>query len=99
MSGGTKHNEGSVFRRYEPKKILYIRNNILEGIHPEISKIDFHFDDVRYIDTSAMAMIIIVIKFMQGKRISSKVTGLNRECMDTATVLGLHCVTEFEVKS
>jgi hypothetical protein len=46
-----------------------------------------------------MAMMVIVIKYLQGRKISSKVTGLTGECMDLATVLGLHHVAEVEGKT
>ncbi|MDY7032852.1 MAG: hypothetical protein SVY10_13210 [Thermodesulfobacteriota bacterium] len=78
--------------------ILPIRKNILEGIGPGTKKIDFHFDNVGRMDAPAMAMMVIVIKYLQDKKISSKVTGLTGECINLATVLGLPYITEVEGK-
>ena len=78
--------------------ILPIRENILEGIGPGTKKIDFHFNNVGRMDAPAMAMMVIVIKYLHDKKISSKVTGLTGECMDLATVLGLPYIAEVEGK-
>ncbi|MDY6854498.1 MAG: STAS domain-containing protein [Thermodesulfobacteriota bacterium] len=80
------------------KNILSIRDTILNAVHPEIRKIEFHFDDVRQMDAPAMAMIVIIVKYLQSRKISSRVSGLTGDSKDLATVLGLHHLAEVEGK-
>ena len=80
------------------KNILSIRDTIMGSIHPEISGIDFHFDDVRQMDAPAMAMIVIIVKYLKDRRIPSKATGLTGEFMDLASFLGLQHIAEVKGK-
>ena len=79
--------------------ILSVRQDILEGLQPGTRKIDFHFGEVGQIDAPAMAMMVIVMKYLRGQEISSRVTGLTGECKYLATVLGLHYVAEVKGKN
>ena len=80
------------------ESILPIRDDIMGEIQPGTKAIEFHFENVGEMDAPAMAMVVIIIRQLQSLSIISKVEGLNRECMDLATVLGLDLVAKVEGK-
>lgn len=76
--------------------ILPIKESIMERIHPKIKTAEFHFEKVDKMDTPAMAMMIIVMRYLFSKSITSKVRGLRKECMDLANMLGLDLIADIE---
>ncbi|MBI4621462.1 MAG: hypothetical protein HY739_15110 [Desulfobacterales bacterium] len=76
--------------------ILPIKESIMEGIHPRIKIAEFHFEKVGTMDTPAMAMMVIVMRYLFTKSITSRVKGLRKECMDLATMLGLDLIADIE---
>jgi ABC-type transporter Mla MlaB component len=78
--------------------ILPIRDDIMGRIQPGAKAIEFHFENVYLMDTPAMAMLVIIIRQLYSMGITSKVKGINRECMSLGMVLGLDLVAEVEGK-
>ncbi|RJP58917.1 MAG: hypothetical protein C4549_02960 [Deltaproteobacteria bacterium] len=79
--------------------ILPIKESIMERIHPRIKTAEFHFEKVGTMDTPAMAMMVIVMRYLFAKSITSRVKGLRKECMDLATMLGLDLVADIEAEA
>ena len=76
--------------------ILDIKDDILQRINPRIRVAEFHFRNVEKTDAPAMAIIVSVIKYLLTKEIASKAIGLSGECMELATILGLHTMARVE---
>lgn len=68
----------------------------MKRIHPEIKTAEFHFVKVGAVDTAAMAMIVILMRYLCTKGIISRVKGLRKECIDLGTTLGLDIIAEIE---
>ena len=71
-------------------------NDILQRINPTIKAAEFHFKNVEKTDAPAMAIIVSVVKYLLTKKIVSKAMGLSGECMELATILGLHTMAQVE---
>ena len=76
--------------------ILPIKEDILQMMRPDIEAVEFNFEKVENMDAPAMAMIVIVVKQLLNKRITSRVKGLTKECKDLANFLGLHMIADVE---
>ena len=76
--------------------IVSIKQGILNRINPSIKAVEFHMENVREMDAPAMAMMVIIVKHLLTKRITSKVWGLTEEYLYLATILGLHLIAEVE---
>ena len=79
--------------------ILPIKEHLLyKTLHPKIKTVEFHFENVVMMDAPAMAVIVIVIKKLLIKKVTSKVIGLAKKYMDLAGMLKLPLIAEVEAK-
>ena len=76
--------------------IVSIKQGVLNRINPSIKAVEFHMENVHEMDAPAMAMMVIIVKHLLTKRITSRVWGLTEEYLYLATILGLHLIAEVE---
>ncbi|MDY7034385.1 MAG: hypothetical protein SVY10_21105 [Thermodesulfobacteriota bacterium] len=76
--------------------ILPIKEDILQMMRSDIEAVEFNFAKVENMDAPAMAIIVIVVKQLLNKKISSRVKGLTKECNELANFLGLHMIADVE---
>ncbi|MDY6857212.1 MAG: STAS domain-containing protein [Thermodesulfobacteriota bacterium] len=74
------------------RNVLHVRGEVMQKIRPGIRSVEFHFENVRKVDSSAMAMMIVVMKYLRSKAIDPKVIGLDEESMKLLKAQGLHCI-------
>ena len=78
--------------------ILPIKKDILQMMHPDIKAVEFNFEKVENMDARTMAMIVIIVKQLLSKKITSIVKGLTEEYKDLANFLGLHMIADVELE-
>jgi len=81
---------------FNRNNIVSIKQGILNRINPSIKAVEFHMENVHEMDAPAMAMMVIIVKHLLTKRITSRVWGLTEEYLYLATILGLHLIAEVE---
>ena len=81
-----------LFGEINRRNALYVKDEVVRKIRPGVRSVEFHFENVRKVDSPAMAMMIVVMKYLQAKAIDPKVIGLDGESMELVKAQGFHCI-------
>jgi len=73
-----------------------IKEKILKKIHRGIKTVEFHLEKAKISDAPAMALLVIVVKKLQDRKINSSINGLKKDYLNLANMLGLHLVSKIK---